>query len=117
MEKIDRYSTLLSLLAETSTNTEETRKAILISADARLIRIISEISLNILHGKLPITSYYKRKLSGEADTIRRLSSNQLKHTGKRKLCYLKANVIGLMLKSVLQHILALIESDPKFFFG
>lgn len=115
MEKFHRYSTLLTLLADTSNNTEETRKAILLSADVRLIRVISEISLNILHGKLPITQYYKRKLENEADTIRKLSSKQLKHSGKRKLCYSKANTIGLMLKSVLHNILGLIKLDPNFF--
>lgn len=115
MDKQERYTTIVKLLADSSNSTANTRKAILMSHDERLLRIISETALNILQAQLPITKYYKNRLAQHVDVIRKLGSKGVKPSTKRKLCYTKANEVGLMLKAVLPHLIALINSDSNFF--
>ena len=112
MEKGERYSILLTLLADTGENSLKTRKAIISGGEAGLIQLISEIALNILQGKLSISYYYKRKLSVYADVIRKISSRKTKRSQRRYLCHSNSEAVALMLKAVLPHIQALIKSHP-----
>lgn len=100
------HMTMLKLLADINIESQDVRKAILISCDSKLIKIIGEIALNLLRGNLPLSYYYKKKLEPHVDIIRRIGSEKVKGRQRKQLCSTHPNIVALLIKSVLNHVIA-----------
>lgn len=60
-------------------------RKIILSADISFIRALSECALNVLKGKVPMTSVRKRKMSKFAPDLRTLASKRGSVTKKKKV--------------------------------
>ena len=104
---------VLNILADLTDDTSKTRVAILRSASEGLIKLIAEAARNFLDKKLPVTPYYKTKLREHAGVIRSLASPRYKLRRRRKLCVQNPESIGLLLKAVLNDLIAILSLDSK----
>lgn len=106
-------SQVISLLADTSSDTVKTRTAILRKTSDDLIKLIAETARNFLDKRLPVTGYYKNLLRNHATVIRKLAWPRYKLRRRRKLCVQNPDSVGLLLKAVLSDLLGILAVDTK----
>lgn len=109
-DRLGSHVLVLSLLADDSDSTRETRRAVLLTCRAELIKIIGETALNVLNGNLPLTHHYKTKVQKYAAVIRQLGSREVKAPARRALCHKNPNAVSAMLKPVLQDLIAVLKA-------
>lgn len=98
------------VLADSSRDTRNVRKAMLLNADAKFINLLGEIALNTLKGILPISRHYKKKLVNHSDIIRKIGSNLTKPNQRKKLITTNPDTVALMLKAVFTHLIPVIRT-------
>ena len=75
-------------------------KAVLKGASPDLIRALSECSLNVLNGRIPLTQNQMRQLRRHKQTIRALASRKTS-VKRRKQLLQKGGFLGALIKPVL----------------
>ena len=104
---------VLNILADLAEDTSKTRVAILRSGSDGIIKLIAETARNFLDKRLPVTQYYKTRLREHAGVIRSLASPRYKLRRRRRLCVQNPEVIGLLLKAVLNDLISILSLDTK----
>lgn len=84
----------------------EHRRAVLKVADSKLVRVICECALNLLHGGVPLTSEEKKHLAKHKKILRKLACNKGTWNGKKKLLVQKGSGFLPLLLGPLLSILA-----------
>jgi hypothetical protein len=87
-----------------------TQKSLLQAASPEVIDCLCEICFNILHGKVPLSSKQKSKLSTYKSSLRKLTKKSTPNTGRRKLLQ-KGGFIGALLGPLLKTVIAPLASS------
>lgn len=82
-----------------STADKKLQQAILKAGHDDLIKFIGEIALNLLQEVIPLTPYFKSKLTDYAWFIRLLGSKRIKARKRRQLCVRHSHLVGLLLRA------------------
>ena len=78
------------------------RKQLLQQADRDLITAICECCLNVVKGRVPLTTGQKKKLAPHKKHLRQLADKRLSHTKRKRLIVQKGGFLGALLAPVLK---------------
>jgi len=95
---LDRNKDFLKILME---STEDQRHHLIQNASPDQIRVLSEISLNILSGNLPLKSRHIKKLTAHKRMIRKLANSRVPHKVKKVLINQTGGFLPLLVSPVL----------------
>ena len=84
------------------------RKAILQTADDKLVKAVCECSLNLVKGNIPLTQEQKRKFHRHRYTLRRLGKKTTPLPRKKKILAQQGGFVGLLLKTILPTLASLL---------
>ena len=83
-------------------------KTLLSHVNRNQVLVVTEIARNILTGVVTLPRKYKSSLKAYKRVIRELSSNDTTFRTKRYLIYSKADVVSLLVKSVLSKLVKVV---------
>ena len=98
---------MIFLKAVASLNKDQV-KALLSHVNKEQILAVAEIARNILTGVVTLPHKYKRSLKLYKRVIRELSNNEVTLNTKRYLIYSKAEVVSLLIKSILTKLVTVV---------
>jgi len=96
MERITRHIPYIELLAKPTSKRQAI--ALIKTASEEQINIISELALNLLHGRVDLTRHYKTLLKKDAPIIRRLADKTNTLTTRRSLALKNLKTVSKLLE-------------------
>ena len=101
---------MIFLKAVASLNKDQV-KALLSHVNKNQILVVAEIARNILTGVVTLPRKYKRSLKLYKRVIRELSNNEATLNTRRFLIHSKAEVVSLLIKSILSKLVTVVGHD------
>lgn len=89
---------------------DKQRKALLQTADSKLIRHICECALNVLIGNVPLQKSHKSRLRRHAKTLRKLAEPCVSLSKKKKIIVQRGGFLPALLAPIIGTLLASIIS-------
>ena len=86
--------------------TDKQRKAVLNSADVKLIRCICECAFNLLQGNVPLNTLQKNSLRKHAPVLRKLVAKNSTWRGRKKIIVQRGGFLPLLLAPIIGTVLA-----------
>lgn len=86
------------------------RKALLETADSKLVRHICECALNVLIGNVPLQKTQKSRLRRHANTLRKLAEPSVSLSKKKKIIVQRGGFLPALLAPIIGTLLASIIS-------
>lgn len=99
--RLRKYAEVLCILSKSS---PKVTKRLILTADPALLKTISECSLNVLRGAIPLTPLQKKRLSRYKSTIRIISKRSTSSSQRRALLQ-KGGFVPILLKTILPLVL------------